>query len=319
MSTSVTSGSGSRAILRPEAVAHRERGQALGYLIGYERRWSRRMYSVLLAAAAAMVIFVCSARVHEYASGPAVVRVDGRRTVTATAAGSVDAVLVQPGQHVKKDDVLVRFRDVEQAAELQRVSTQFELELVRLLRDPTDVAAKQSLGALKVQGDLARTLLADRVVRAPFDGIVSDIRVRPGQHLAAGDAVLGIAPEGASVYLVAIVPADYRPMLASGLAMRFSLDGYKYEYHDLVVESLGEEAVGPSEIKRYLGQELFDAVHLDSAGAQVLVRAQLPARTFTSEGKAYTYSDGLTGLGEVRVRSEPLIVTLLPALKVLLP
>jgi membrane fusion protein (multidrug efflux system) len=144
--------------------------------------------------------------------------------------------------------------------------------------------------------------------------VVSDIRIRAGQHLDAGDAVLGLAAKDSPVYLVAMVPADFLPMLQKDQAMRFSLDGFKFEYRDLTVEAVGEEAVGPTEIKRFLGQELFDAVHLPQ-GAQVLVKARIPARSFASEGLAYAYSDGLTAQTDIKVRSEPIIVTLLPVLK----
>jgi membrane fusion protein (multidrug efflux system) len=256
--------------------------------------------------------------VHEYASGPAVVRVDGRRTLAAAFPGTVEVVEAQPGQHVKQGDVLVRFRDVEQAAELRRVSTEFELQLLRLLREPTDHGAKQLLTGLKVQRDLAKTVADERSIRAPSDGIVSDIRIHPGQHLTPGEPILGLSPADAKVYVVAVVPGDYRPMVKQGLGVRFSLDGYRYEYRDLVVEAVGEEVVGPTEIKRFLGQEIYDSVHLPP-GSYVLVRAALPDTTFRSEGAQYGYFDGLTGLAEIRVRSESLLVTLIPALKAIVP
>jgi len=131
--------------------------------------------------------------------------------------------------------------------------------------------------------------------------------------------LLAVAPKGsAQVSLVAMLPADYRPMLKSGLSMRFELDGFRFEYSDLTVTNVSAEAVGPTEVQRFLGQERADAVQLDP-GAKVLVTASLPAATFTSEGEPYGYFDGLTGTAEVRVRSEPILVTLVPALRRLLP
>ena len=97
-------------------------------------------------------------------------------------------------------------------------------------------------------------------------------------------------------------------------AIRFALDGYAYEYHDLTVESVGEGVVGPSEVRRFLGQEIFDSVRMTN-GAKVLLTARLGSRTFTSEGRTYAFFDGLTGSVDVRVRDEPIIVTLLPFLK----
>lgn len=44
--------------------------------------------------------------------------ISGRRTLTAVLASTVESVDVQPGQRVAANDALVRFCDVEQAAEL---------------------------------------------------------------------------------------------------------------------------------------------------------------------------------------------------------
>ena len=40
-------------------------------------------------------------------------------------------------------------------------------------------------------------------------GYVSDVRVRLGQRVNAGDVLLAVAPKEAKVSLVAMVPADY--------------------------------------------------------------------------------------------------------------
>jgi membrane fusion protein (multidrug efflux system) len=117
---------------------------------------------------------------------------------------------------------------------------------------------------------------------------------------------------------MAMVSAEYRPMLKPGLKIRFELDGFHYEYSDLLATDISAEAVGTAEVQRLLGQERSDAVVLDP-GAKVIVTAKLPSSTFSSEGRPYGYFDGLTGNAEVCVRSEPLLVTLIPALRQWLP
>jgi membrane fusion protein (multidrug efflux system) len=107
-------------------------------------------------------------------------------------------------------------------------------------------------------------------------------------------------------------------MLHRGLSMRFELDGFKFEYRDLEVEEVSAEAVGTKEMQRFLGDERSDAVLLD-AGAKVLVTARLPTSSFRSEGQPYDYFDGLTGNAEIRVRREPILVMLIPALRQLIP
>ena len=306
-------------IFRPEAIEHHAGGKEEGDVLRFDRAWTPIVYKILVAAAICAFLFISLFNVDEYASGPAVVRVDGRRMITATSPATVETVEVKPGQLVDVGTILVRMYNVDENNELVRASREFDLQLVRMLRDPNDVGVKQSLATLRAARDQAKNVVDSRTVRAEVQGYVSDVRVRPGQHVNAGEVLLAVAPKGsAQVSLVSMVPADYRPMLKSGLKMRFELDGFRYEYSDLTVTDVSAEAVGPTEVQRFLGQERADAVQLDP-GAKVLVTASLPAATFTSEGQPYGYFDGLTGTAEIRVRSEPILVTLIPALRQFLP
>jgi len=307
------------SIFRAEALERHAGGECEGDVLRLDRAWAPVVYRVLVAAAFGAFLFVSLFDVNEYASGPAVVRVDGRRMITATSPATVEEVLVRPGQLVDVGAVLVRMYNVEENNELARASRELDMALVRMLRDPNETGVKQSLAARRASRDQAKNVVDSRTVRAELQGYVSDVRVRTGQHVNAGEVLLAVAPKGsAQVSLVAMLPADYRPMLKSGLSMRFELDGFRFEYSDLTVTNVSAEAVGPTEVQRFLGQERADAVQLDP-GAKVLVTASLPAATFTSEGEPYGYFDGLTGTAEVRVRSEPILVTLVPALRRLLP
>ena len=280
----------------PNAVDRRGQTESEGELVHYDRKWTQWAYVLIFIVALVVFAFCCVFSVNEYASGPAVVRVDGKRAVTAPAAGVIESFSIKPGQLVKAE---------------------YEQTLVRLMLDPSDTAAKTALSTLSARRDQAAARLAERRVKSPIPGVVSDVRIRPGQHIDSGEVLLGIAPTDANVSIVAVVPGDYRPMLKASQDLRFSLDGYEYEYHDLTVESVGDGVVGPSEVKRFLGQEIFDSVHM-TQGAKVLVTARLTSRTFTSEGETYAFFDGLTGTAEIRVREEPIIVTLLPFLKAVL-
>jgi multidrug resistance efflux pump len=239
--------------------------------------------------------------------------------VVASASGTVESVLVQPSQRVDAGSVLVQMSAGPETSELQRATIEFDRKLVYLLQNPADPAIKQSLAALRTQKEQAKNALEGRRLRAPVAGYVTDVRVRLGKHVNAGDLVLAVAPDKASqVSLVSMVSAEYLPMLKPGQKMRFELDGFAFEYADLEVAEVSPEAVGSVEVQRLLGQERADVVHLDG-GAKVLVSAHLPSATFTSAGRPYGYFDGLTGVATIRVRREPLLVTLLPALRRWLP
>src|SRR5205823_14533630 len=91
---------------------------------------------------------------------------------------------------------------------------------------------------------------------------------------------------------------------APGMPLRFELDGFGAEWHELPITSVGDEVVGPREAQRYLGPEVADAVALD--GPIVVVRVALPGRAFVSARKSYPYYDGLRARAEVRVRQRRL-------------
>jgi membrane fusion protein (multidrug efflux system) len=303
-----------QGLFRAAAIEARARRSKDGDILRIDARWPRVIYWLVVAAAGVALLFVMLVPVSEYATGPAVVRFDGRRVIPATAAGTVDELSVQPGQRVAAGEALVRLHSEEETAELARATSEFDLQLARLLRDPADVIAKQTLAALRSKRDQAKNTLAERTLRAPIAGVVSEIHTHAGQKLAEGDVALTIAPDAGTVSVLAVVAGDYRPMLERGQEVRFSLDGFKFDYHTLELEKVSDEAIGPTEVRRYFGPELADALALEP-GAKALVRARVPTTSFTFEGRPYGYFDGLTGIAEVRVRREPILVMLIPALR----
>jgi membrane fusion protein (multidrug efflux system) len=272
-----------------------------------------------LASALAALVFSLLFTVDEYASGPAVLRIDGRRAVTAAVQGAVESLDAHPGQTVRIGDPLVRLYAHDEESELERARSEYELALVHYLVDPNDAAVKQQLSAVKSRRDVAKNALDAKTVRATVAGTVSDVRVKPGQPVSPGEVLCAVVPANVdTVSLVALVAADYRPMLERGLAMRFELGGFRYEYADLSVSDISSEAIGPAEAARILGREHDGAVQVESGG-KVLVSATLPASTFVSQGESYRYFDGQTGTAEVRIRREPILVTLVPALRKVFP
>jgi multidrug resistance efflux pump len=305
----------SKGIFRKEALEHYVGQRFEGDILRFDTRWLTWTYRIVAAAMGAAVLYIVLFDVSEYASGVGFIRMEGRRALTTLYAGTVETVHVQPGQHAEAGQVLVTLTAQTEEAELRRASAEFSLHLAQLLRDPADTTAKQSLASLRPRRDQAQQLARARFIRAPHAGIITDIRARQGQYLDARTVVLGLAPLDAEASLVCVIPGDYRPMLKAGQDIRFSLDGYKFEYRSVPVDSVGEEVIGPVEMKRYLGQEIAEAFPI--TGPSVLIKGRLPSRTFEADGQKYTYVEGLTGRVDVRVRSEPIIIVLLPALKAL--
>ncbi len=302
-------------IFRKEALEHHFRPQREGDVLRLSPRWTQWTFWLLVSACVVGLLYAIVGRVNEYASGPALVRIEGKTNVTAQAAGIVASVSVQPGQHVEAGALLARFAVATEEAELDRLEREHDLQLLKLLRDPRDDAARASLTSLRANKELAEARVAQRSVLAPVAGVVSDVRIHPGQQLLPGEVVLSLVGEDARFEVIAMLPGHHRPLLQAGLRMRLELAGYTYAYQELTIDSVGDEVVGPTEVRRFLGAEVADTVQVN--GPVVLVKASLPGRSFRLEGETYNYFDGMQGIAEARVRSESVIVTFIPALKVL--
>lgn len=299
---------------RREALAHHA-GAAddKGDLLRLSPAWTTFAFWILLAFVLTGATYLTLVRVHEYATGPAVVRFEDKTEVAAPVGGTVAHVLVHPGEVLRAGQPVVQLHDAEEAAEFERTKREFELQLAASLRDPSSVTTRQSLASVRSQRDAAEERVAQRTIRAPKAGIVSGVRVRAGQKINAGDVVLSLLGDE-DIYVVAMLPGRYRAELQAGEALRFELSGYEHVYQTNAVESVGE-VIGAAEALRYLGQEAAAPGHGD--GPVVLVRARLGRATYDADGHTYRYHDGMPGTAEMRVRSERAIVALVPALRAL--
>ena len=145
-------------IFREEALRYTTNRQD-GEVLQLTPVWSRWAYWMILAAFVAVAVYCAVGTLHEYATGPAVVWIHGRVEVTAPVAGTVDAIEIKSGQKVEPGQVLIRFSSPLELADLQRVDHEFDLQLAKSLRDPSDQAARAALTALRTQRDVAAARL----------------------------------------------------------------------------------------------------------------------------------------------------------------
>jgi multidrug resistance efflux pump len=300
-------------IFREEALRHHEGTQQDGDVLRISPEWTRWTYWTLLGLLLAALAYSLLGTLPEYATGPALVKVDGQSQLTVDLPGIVSSVEVRPGQRVQPGQALVRFHSQEETVSLERIQREFELQLIRVLRDPSDESARQALTSLRAERELAEARQQARTLRAPQAGVVSGLRIRRGQYVTPGESVVSIVGDDVTVSLVALLPGGYRPQLEPGRPLRVELDGFNHEYHMFTIESVGDQIVGPAEIRRFLGPEISDALQLN--GPMVVVRARIPSPTFTSNGRTFNYFDGMLARADSRVRKERILVALIPGLK----
>jgi membrane fusion protein (multidrug efflux system) len=301
-----------RSPFRAEAVEFHRRGGAKGDVLRLTPRAFFWTHWLLVAAFGAGLCFAFVSQIDEYASGPAVVYIDGLYEVTAPRPAVIGAVEVDPGQRVAADQVLVRLHSSGEAAELESVERELADQLAKLLRDPGDRAAREAMVSLRSRRDLARSNLDRQTLRAPYAATVGDVRIRAGQLVEPGMPLLTLLGDDAGARLTALLPGRYRPLLEKGKRLRFVADGFPRALHEVAIERVGDQVVGPSEALRFIGRD-GEAVALD--GPVVLVHARLPGRVFASEGAAYRFHHGMQGRAETAVRHDSIAFTFIPGLR----
>ncbi|MFV8752207.1 HlyD family efflux transporter periplasmic adaptor subunit [Nannocystaceae bacterium ST9] len=303
-----------RAIFREAALEAHRRGSRPGRPLHIAATWTRWAIAVTLAVVFGGLVFASTARVGEYAQGIAVVHREGRQVATSTVSGIVQTIEVRPGERVLGGQILVQLDDAAERAELARVEAEYEQRLVELLREPADEARRERLAGLDGQLQLARIRVDERRILATRAGLVSDVRVRPGQPVSPGDAVVSVEHDATETLVVGLFPGHYRPLLSAAdtrLFLEFS--GFPDSRQEVEIRSVADEVVGPVEAMRYLGRDREGA--MTPSGPVVVVVTVLPSDTFTSEDTEYRVYDGMQGTLEVELRSETLLETLVPALK----
>jgi len=300
---------GDQGLFRREAVE----AQAMprwGDVVRVAPRWLSWAYWMLVVLLAASVVFVVMGTVSTYSAGPAIIRSTARTAITARTAGNVVAVDVVFGDKATPQTVIARLDDTDERAAVERLEREFETQLRNHMLDPGDASADGALRTVRNSLETARTALGERLIRAPRDGIVGDIRVRPGQRVVPGDIIASILDSSQGLEVIALLPGEDRPQLAPGMAVRLELTGYRYAYQTVTIESVSSDVLAPAEAKRVLGAEFADGLQL--TGPVVLVRGRLPTAEFEVDGRTFRYHDGMVGIAEVRVRTEPIVFTLIP-------
>jgi membrane fusion protein (multidrug efflux system) len=302
-----------QTLFRQEALDFHRRGGARGDVLQLTPRAFFVTHWLLVAALFGALGFAFLGQIDEHALGPAVVRVEGLEELTAQRPAVVASVEVDPGEKVERGRVLVRMDSAPERAELDSAERELQDQLAKLLREPGDRAAREALVSLRARRDLAAASLERQTLRAPHAAVVGDVRARAGQMVEPGAPLLTLQGERSGAHLTALLPGRYRPLLARGMRLRFIADGFPRVVHQLVVERVGDQVIGPTEALRLLGRDLADALPLD--GSVVLVNARLPSRSFESEGERYDFHHGMLGRAECAVRRESIAFALVPGLR----
>lgn len=171
--------------------------------------------------------------------------------VAAEVAGKVESVHVEPGQRVKKGDLLavldavdarllasadeaevarLKSLAIDKEANHQRLSKLVAQDLVSRAEATTAEnearAAHEAVKAAAAKAAVSKRTAGKAQVLAPFDGEIASRAVAPGAYLKAGDVVATLVRPEAS-YLQLTVPETYAAQVQSGMPVQVSLAGGK--------------------------------------------------------------------------------------------
>jgi RND family efflux transporter MFP subunit len=203
------------------------------------------------------------------ASGPVItgsIQPERRADLRAEVSAVVLQVLKENGDPVKRGDVLVKLDETSirdslmSAQEALRAATQaFEqstraLDRFKTLRasgmtsaqalDDAEVrrnSAQSEVSAARARLVAAQQQVSRTVVRAPFDGIVSDRKVSPGDTAAIGKELLKVI-DPASMRFEGRVSADKIAAVKVGQPVMFRVNGYGEQQFTGVVKRIDPSA-----------------------------------------------------------------------------
>lgn len=306
-------------LYRGEALeAHRTRGSE-GVLVQLSPAWVRRTYPLLVATLLIGIVASIFITVPTYSSGHGYIKFEGT-PVVAPLGGNVEKVLVQRGQQVKRGTLLAKLNSAQEAIALTQATRDYENAMYQYLVDQTDEQTKKTLAGALTQMERAQATEEQRLVRAPVDGTVSDVRVALGTQLNPGDSMMTIVAPGTEPEVVAFLPGKDRPRLRNDMEMQVELNGFTKGREHVKLTSISTEIVSGEEIMRQiLGPKLAESFRQLNGGTWVIVKGRLPSRTFRADNETHFYYHGLTARTEVKIKDKAFLLTLLPALEKIVP
>lgn len=217
-------------------------------------------------------------------------------------SGIVSQVFFEEGQPVAAGAPIIRLRDAEQRARRAEARARFNLaedefqRAKRLRRQDASSAAaleraraERDIAAAQLQ--LAEVQLARTVIRAPFDGVLGERLVSPGERVSPGGGDFGSSNPTGLARLVALdrmelrftVPEAVAAALHNGLEMRIRVAAY------------------PDDV--FPGKVFFVAPRVDPSNRRLLVKAAVA-------NSLHKLRPGMFAQVEMKVRDYPQAIML---------
>jgi biotin carboxyl carrier protein len=264
----------------------------------------------LLVATAAVIAAVLFLPLGGFTHGIAVVRAKSWREVSAARRGVVGAVHAKAGMPIRKGSLVVEFERGVTLRERDALRNEFELHLLRWLRDPNDAQAKLPLTQVRADLRRAELELQEQQVFAPTDGTVLEVPVRPGQPVAEGDRLVTIADTSVDCAFEAILSGEVSPMVDPGDDVLLTIPQLSNDKRRLTVTK-ASGVLSQKEALNKVTPELAFAVG-QLTGSALIVEGAIPDCNLATPSGDVRLRHGMHANLAVRVQSRSLLQQLLP-------
>lgn len=187
-------------------------------------------------------------------------------TITAKVTDKISAINFSDGQAVEKGALLVELTDTEQAAQLSEAKADLRDARAQLARledlaaqgtapksQLDEARARRAIAQARLEGIVAR--LQDRVIRAPFAGVLGFREVSLGTLVSPGTAIATL-DDISTLKLDFDVPEQFFSVLRTGATVRAASTAHRGQVFEGKVSGIGSR--------------------VDEVTRAVPVRAQLP-------------------------------------------
>jgi HlyD family secretion protein len=252
--------------------------------------------------------------------------------IRASTTGEIDRILVKKGDAVKRGDLIIKLKNDEQFARLRLAQANLQAGIAQLrqtklksfsvmknleraerlfsekilsesnleqtktesqvMEEALNVSEANIL-QLQAQVSIAKSLYDNTFIRAPFDGIVSDIFVEVGEYLVPGTPVYDIFSNN-SLYVTARFDEMDAARMATGMKVRLKSDALPGRIIEGKVSWISP--VVSTDIKASRGVE----VHFELSGAEPDMRVgmTLEAEVVVNRKESVKYLPSAVILGK---------------------
>ncbi len=154
--------------------------------------------------------------------------------VTTEAGGVIRSINFRAGERVEAGTVLVTLNSANELATLKALEAEAQLAAVQSKRwrelgreklvSEMEVEQRATAAATAAaQAQAQRALIAQKTIRAPFDGVLGIRQVSLGQYVAPGEPIVSLQALD-PIYLDFALPEQYLPRMREGTTVNASVD-----------------------------------------------------------------------------------------------